>query len=98
MVPGSNPGTGAKDFICMYSVYVIQSLSHGTRYVGSGVDVLKRLAEHNLGKCRYTSGRKPWKLIYQEVYSSRSEAMKREKFLKSGQGRRYLESKLLRRS
>jgi len=48
--------------------------------------------EHNAGKCRYTKGRMPWKLIYTETYNTRAEAMKREKFLKSGQGRKYLNS------
>ena len=75
----------------MYYVYVIQSLGHDTRYIGNTEDIYKRLREHNLGKCRYTKGRRPWKLIYQESYSTRSEAMKREKFLKSGQGRKYLD-------
>lgn len=74
----------------MFYVYVIQSLNHRTRYVGSADNVLKRVSEHNIGKCRYTSGRRPCKLIYQEEYQTRSEAMKREKFLKSGQGRKYL--------
>ncbi len=75
----------------MYCVYVIKSQSHNTRYIGSTDNALKRIKEHNLGKCRYTSGRKPWKLIYQEKYLNRSEAIKREKFLKSGQGRKWLD-------
>jgi len=74
-----------------YHVYVIKSVTHATRYIGSTDNVLKRLFEHNNGKCRYTSGRKPWKLAYQEKYDTRSEAMKREKFLKSGQGRKWLD-------
>lgn len=78
----------------MFFVYVIQSLNHLTRYVGSAENTEKRIEEHNQGKCRYTKGRRPWKLIYQEKYSTRSEAMKREKFLKSGQGRKFLDSLL----
>jgi len=77
----------------MYYVYVIKSLVHDTRYIGSTSNVVKRITEHNNGKCRYTSGRKPWGLIYQEEYKTRSEAMKREKFLKSGQGRKWLDEK-----
>jgi len=76
----------------MFRVYVIQSLTHGTRYVGSAENVVPRVSEHNMGKCRYTSGRRPWTLIYQEEYPTRSEAMKRERFLKSGQGRKYLDA------
>jgi putative endonuclease len=77
-----------------YFVYVLKSETHGTRYVGSSDNVEKRLLEHNNGKCRYTSGRSPWKLIYKESFTTRAEAMKREKFLKSGQGRKWLDEKL----
>lgn len=75
----------------MYYVYVIESLSHGTRYVGSTHDVEGRLREHNMGRCRYTKGRRPWGLVCQEAYGSRAEAMRRERFLKSGQGRECLD-------
>ncbi|MEK7511687.1 MAG: GIY-YIG nuclease family protein [Patescibacteria group bacterium] len=75
----------------MYFVYVIQSVSHRTRYVGQTVNVVKRIKEHNSGKCRYTSGRRPWILLHQEECCSRAEAIKREGFLKSGQGRKYLD-------
>ncbi len=74
----------------MYFVYVIYSISRGTRYVGSAEDVVQRVSEHNAGRCRYTSGRRPWELIYTEEYSARSDAMRRERFLKSGQGREFL--------
>jgi putative endonuclease len=80
--------------MCMYYVYVIKSISHNTRYVGSAKDISKRINEHNAGRCRYTSGRMPWQLLYQEEYSTRSDAMKREKFLKSGKGREFLDARL----
>jgi len=75
----------------MYYIYVIKSLAYNTRYVGSTDDIDKRLNEHNLGKCRYTNGRRPWQLVHKEQYPTRGEAMKRERFLKSGQGRKYLD-------
>ncbi|MFA6099680.1 MAG: GIY-YIG nuclease family protein [Patescibacteria group bacterium] len=75
----------------MYYAYVLQSLSYGTRYVGSAQDVNVRLSEHNAGRCRYTSGRRPWKLMHTEEFETRSEAMAREKFLKSGQGRLFID-------
>ncbi len=77
-----------------YYVYVIRSEGHKSNYVGSTQDVEKRLLEHNAGKCRYTSGRRPWVLVYQESYLTRGEAMKREKYLKSGQGREFLKTKV----
>ncbi len=74
-----------------YYVYIIKSKSYGTRYVGSTNNVNKRLQEHNDGRCRYTKGRRPWELLKIEEYILRSEAMKREIFLKSGQGRKELD-------
>jgi len=76
-----------------YKVYIIKSISHGSRYVGSTDDVEKRLIKHNKGDCKYTKGRRPWELIAVEEFNTRSEAMIREKFLKSGQGRKYLDEK-----
>ncbi|MBI2640362.1 MAG: GIY-YIG nuclease family protein [Candidatus Sungbacteria bacterium] len=78
----------------MFFIYVLQSISYGTRYAGSTDNIEKRLSEHNKGRCRYTSGRKPWEIVYREKFESRGEAMKREKFLKSGQGRKWLDDNL----
>ncbi len=78
----------------MYYIYVIKSRDYGTRYVGSTDNPIQRLREHNNGKCRYTKGRKPWKIIRQESYTTRGEAMRREKFLKSGQGRKWLDTRM----
>jgi putative endonuclease len=75
----------------VFYTYVLKSLSHGNRYIGSTNDISKRLAEHNQGKCRYTSGRRPWVLAYFEEFKTRGEAMMREKFLKTGQGRKFLD-------
>jgi putative endonuclease len=81
----------------MYYIYIIKSISYGNRYIGSSKDIVERLKEHNQGKCRYTKGRKPWKLIYQESFVNRSQAMQREKILKSGKGREFLD-KILKNS
>ena len=81
----------------MFYVYVLVSESYGTLYVGSSEDPEKRLREeHNRGKVRYTKGRMPWKLIYTESYTTRSEAMKRERFLKTGKGREFLKGKIFK--
>ncbi len=74
-----------------YIVYVLKSLNYNTRYIGQTFDVEKRLIEHNKGKCRYTKGRMPWLLLMTEEFSNRGEAIKRERFFKSGQGRKYLD-------
>lgn len=78
----------------MYYVYVLKSERFGNRYVGSTGSVEKRLKEHNAGSNKYTSSRKPWVLIHQESFDSKMEALKREKFLKSGQGRKWLDENI----
>ena len=73
-----------------YYAYILQSESHKTFYYGHCKDLEKRIDQHNKGKVRYTKGRKPWKLHYFEVFESRSDAMKREKFFKSIDGYVFL--------
>jgi putative endonuclease len=74
-----------------YYVYVIKSFKGSTRYVGTTQNIQKRLKEHNQGQQRYTKGHRPWKLVYQERFPSRSAAMKQERFYKTTTGRRQLD-------
>lgn len=63
-------------------------MSYETLYTGSSENPEERLqSKHNKGKVSYTKGRMPWKIVYKEAYKTRGEAVKRERFLKSGQGR-----------
>jgi len=71
--------------------YVLWSESLRKRYIGSCRDVEIRLKEHNTGKQRFTKGGIPWILVYREEYSDYSSARKREIYLKTGQGRKYLD-------
>jgi putative endonuclease len=74
-------------------VYILQSDSTGKIYIGQTSDLDDRVKRHNkdYDKNRYTRKQKgPWLLIYSEKYETRSEAMKREKFLKSGNGREWI--------
>ena len=77
-----------------FYVYILKSLSDNRFYTGSTEDVAGRLKKHNQGKVRSTKSRRPFELIYQEVYETRTEARKRENYLKSGAGRRFLLNKL----
>ncbi len=74
----------------MYFVYILRSLKDGGWYIGYSTDVEKRLAEHNSGKNTSTHIRRPFKLIYYEAYLHKMDALGREKFLKSGAGRKFL--------
>ena len=75
----------------MFYVYVLLSQRNGKRYVGyTGKAPGIRLAEHNVGASQFTSQNRPFVLVYSERFVDKGEAIKREKFLKSGQGRKYL--------
>ena len=84
-------GSGyVEDLSMSYWIYVLKSDQDNSYYVGSTQDVSERLVLHNKGQYQYTKGLRPWRVIYQEAYDSRSKAVQRERFLKSGQGRRVL--------
>ena len=78
----------------MYYVYVLESVVDKRLYKGHTQDVEKRLKEHNSGKVKSTKGYKPWELKYIETFETRKEAVKREKYLKTGIGREFLISKI----
>ena len=77
-------------------VYILRSLSKVTkRYGGITRNVLKRLNEHNAGKSKFTSGFVPWHVIHVESFKSMKEARIREKYFKTGAGRRFIKRILL---
>jgi len=78
----------------MFTVYVLKSLKNGRYYTGSTNDLEKRLNEHNSRKSTYTKLTAPFMLVYMENYASRSDAVKREMFLKTGKGREWLKPRL----
>ncbi len=75
----------------MFFVYVIWSGKLRKRYVGSSADPEERLHQHNSGVSRFTSRGVPWVLRYLEQYGTRARAMQRERYLKSGAGRVFLD-------
>ena len=83
-----------------YWVYILQNENTGKLYKGQTSDLASRLERHNThesGSMRYTYKQKgPWRLIHSEKYSTRSEAMRREKYLKSGQGREWITANILK--
>jgi putative endonuclease len=84
-----------------FFIYILESETTGGIYIGHTSDLERRLEEHNnpqMGKNRYTRKQKgPWRLIYSEEKKSRSEAMRRERFLKSGQGREWIYKDIIAR-
>jgi len=75
----------------MFFVYVLWSERLGRRYTGSCSDPGARVEQHNSGQTKYTSRGVPWALKYVEQYGTNSEARKRERYLKTGAGRYFLD-------
>ncbi len=78
----------------MYYVYVIRSVRDKQLYTGFTGDLKNRLHEHNSGRVPSTRRRIPFDLIYYEACLSEGDALAREKYLKSGMGKRYLRNRL----
>jgi putative endonuclease len=84
--------TGATPF-GSYFVYVLRNPS-GNFYTGCTSNLKKRLGEHDAGLSTYSRSHGPYKLLYYEVCTNAKDAFAREKYLKSGLGKRYLKNRL----
>lgn len=78
----------------MWYVYILQSLKDKNFYTGCTDDLKGRFKEHNNGKVKSTKDRMPFHLIYYEACINKIDAFKREKYLKSGYGKRWLKNRL----
>ena len=78
----------------MYYVYVMQSEADWGLYIGMSENLRRRFREHQQGESTSTQGRRPWKLIYYEAYLVKEDAEGRERFLKSGSGRKFLDQQM----
>lgn len=79
----------------MHYVYVLHSLKDMDLYIGYTSDLRNRYRLHREGKVYSTRNRLPVKLIYYESYLDRTDARKREMFLKSGSGHRFIKKQLM---
>ncbi|PIP23323.1 MAG: excinuclease ABC subunit C [Candidatus Nealsonbacteria bacterium CG23_combo_of_CG06-09_8_20_14_all_38_19] len=73
----------------MFCLYILYSNKEKQLYVGQTSNLEERLREHLSGKNFSTKSKLPLSLIHTEFYKTRSEAMKREKFLKSLYGSKF---------
>ncbi len=79
----------------MYTVYIVYSEKFDKTYTGMTSNMDERFKSHNeLGTKGWTKNFRPWKIIYTEGYSMKSDALGREKYLKSGVDRTFIESLL----
>jgi len=78
-----------------YFVYLLENRNDRSWYIGFTSDIKERIKQHQSGRGCITTKKKPgWKLIYFECYINRMDAIGRERFLKSGSGRKYLKKQL----
>ena len=73
-----------------FYTYVLRSTSFNRNYIGFTTNLERRLNEHNSGKTKSTKPYRPWVILFSEKFDTKTEALRREKFLKSGQGRDYI--------
>jgi putative endonuclease len=67
-----------------YYVYILFNSKHDKFYIGQTYNLTKRLLEHNQHLSKYTSKYDgEWEVIYQEIFNTRKDAMRREKFFKN---------------
>jgi len=78
----------------MFYVYLLKSEKDGKFYTGSTDDLKRRMGEHEAGYVKSTVRRKPLKLIYYEACINEDDARRRERYLKSGTGKKYLRNRL----
>jgi len=84
---------------CMpFFVYVLYAQEYDKIYVGFTSNLDARFKSHNeISKKGWTVRYRPWKLVHQETFDSKGNAMKREKELKSAQGRQYIRNNIIQK-
>lgn len=78
----------------MNYTYVLLSERDGRFYTGSTTDLRARVRDHAGGRVRSTASRAPLVLVYYEACVNLDDARRRERFLKTGKGKRYLNNRL----
>ena len=76
--------------ILPYCVYVLQSEKDLLLYHGFTTNLRQRLSNHNAGKTKSTSKRRPLRLVFCEYFYTKRDAVRRERYFKTTQGKRML--------
>lgn len=78
----------------MYYTYILVSEKDGQHYIGWSSDLRKRISIHNEGMVSSTKERRPLKLVYYEACLDKEKAISREKYFKTGFGRKFLKTRI----
>ncbi len=74
----------------MFTVYVLYSQKFDQIYIGFTSDLVNRFLSHNeLATKGHTIKYRPWVVAHTEEYQTKTDAIKRENYLKSTQGRKF---------
>jgi putative endonuclease len=77
-----------------FYTYILKSVKDNKFYIGYAENLTERMKDHNLGRVQATKNRRPLKLVYYEACKSREKAIAREKYFKTGFGRRFLKNRI----
>jgi len=103
LAPPAMPGTGGqvrrcgrveRKLISMFYTYILKSLKDQLLYIGWSDDLRLRIKTHNKGLASAIKDRRPLKLIYYEACLDKNKAIVREKYFKTGFGRRFLKDRI----
>lgn len=79
-----------------FVVYILYSENFKKTYTGFTSNLIERFKSHNFLETKgYTLKFRPWQVIHVEFFDSKVEAMKREKYLKTGIGREFIKNLIL---
>lgn len=78
----------------MFYTYVLRSRKDNKLYIGYTSNLEKRIIAHNKGMIGSTKLRKPFELIYYEACHDKFKSVKREKYFKTGFGRKFLKNRI----
>jgi len=79
----------------MFYVYIIKSEKDDSRYIGVTTNLERRLQEHNSGLAKYTSSKRPFKLVWYCAFNDKQKAYDFEKYLKSSSGYAFTKKRLI---
>ena len=77
----------------MFYIYILL-LTNKQLYTGFTSDLKRRIAEHERGKAKFTKDKLPIRLVHYEAYHLESDARRREKYLKTTEGKRFLKQQI----
>ncbi|MDP6381556.1 MAG: GIY-YIG nuclease family protein, partial [Phycisphaerae bacterium] len=78
----------------MWSVYILKSNNTEWFYVGISKNPSSRLRTHNSGKVKSTKARRPYKIVLLEEFDDLKSARIREKYYKTGFGKKVWMKKI----